>query len=819
MPSLTPLKFAWRQLRADPAQSALVVVGLALGLALCLVAGAFVRGLVWADADAPAPEQLIGFEFRVREPGGRYSEWWDEVPGGALQAALVQAGAPLLASSKQMTTMLVLRADESGAPHRARLPTSLVDPAIVGLFGMRPLRGDLAAALARPEGLVLTVAGAEKLFGTQDVIGRQVSASLLVVDGKEDAVRLTVMALLPDPAVDGVLGDYQALAGFGSAPARTLLEEEGSSWTMTSGKLFARLAPGADADRLTALAQQLLQRQPLPEGMPLPDLLKDGAWWGNLRAMPLTQRALHGAGSPARRLQVFGVVAAAAAVLALAVINFVNLWSVRTLVRQREIGLRKSLGAGAAALAGQFFFEALAVVGLAVGLALLLAWWGSPAFEALMQHRLDVSPLAPEALLAVVALGVVIAALCALPLAAIAMRVSAQASLAGRQHSEGRAARWLRRALTVTQFAGAALLAALAIVVLWQHQHLARLPRGIDVNDRLAFDLPFGSPPARASLLLRQIQAWTEVVQASASSDVPGRAFRQTMSDYTGPDGRRVTLRGGDQISPGYFTLYGVPLLAGRLSADHVAEQGGQAIVLDRAAVARLGFANPQAAVGQVLARPPGGGAPQTIVAVVENVRLEGVRDAAAPHVFQPRVEVGRGVIGVHSRDPARTRERLAAALREAYPDDPPPVLALREQLGRQVESEARIGQLTGFVGLVALGLAAVGLYALAAYSLRLREREIVLRKLHGAGPGAVARLLATEFCGVLVAACVFALPLAAWLAEHYLAGFAERAPMGPFSLWALGAAVALLAVVTALAVARHLRAALALRPLQALRG
>ena len=92
-----------------------------------------------------------------------------------------------------------------------------------------------------------------------------------------------------------------------------------------------------------------------------------------------------------------------------------------------------------------------------------------------------------------------------------------------------------------------------------------------------------------------------------------------------------------------------------------------------------------------------------------------------------------------------------------------------------------------------------------------------MLRKLHGAGPGAVAGLLAREFAGVLGVACLGALPLGAWLSQRYLADFVERAPVGPLSLWVLLATVALLGVVTLLAVARHLRAALALRPLKAL--
>ena len=106
-------------------------------------------------------------------------------------------------------------------------------------------------------------------------------------------------------------------------------------------------------------------------------------------------------------------------------------------------------------------------------------------------------------------------------------------------------------------------------------------------------------------------------------------------------------------------------------------------------------------------------------------------------------------------------------------------MLPVREHQATTMAEDTRIGTLIGVTGALAL-LAAVGLYALAAYTLRLREREIVLRKLHGAGPGAVAWLLTLEFAGVLLATCVVALPVAAAITQGYLSGFVERAPVGP---------------------------------------
>ncbi|MFN3305503.1 MAG: ABC transporter permease, partial [Roseateles sp.] len=153
---------------------------------------------------------------------------------------------------------------------------------------------------------------------------------------------------------------------------------------------------------------------------------------------------LHGAGSAQRRLQLASLATAAAAVLALAVINFVNLWSVRTLQRQREIGLRKSLGAGGPQLAAPFFVEAAVAAGLAGGLGLLLAWWATPWAEVQMQRQFHAPVLSPA-----------MAALTALLCGVIA-----------------------------------AVFAALAFTVLWQAQHAGALPRGFDIEDRVAVDLP-----------------------------------------------------------------------------------------------------------------------------------------------------------------------------------------------------------------------------------------------------------------------------------------------------------------------------------------
>ena len=821
---LTHARFAARQLRGAPGQAAIVILGLALGIALALLSVSFVRDTLWADAGLPEPDRLVTLEWRVRGPGGSHTEWYSDIPAVALYGGLRAADAPVTAMSRALQLDLAMRVETAadGKPRSAKLPTTLADADIETLFGLHAVAGNLAAALAAPEGLALTESGAEKLFGTRQALGRKLTVILPAFEDKAGArnqVTLTVMAVLPDPRHNGLLYRFEALAGFNSPRAKELIQQQGN-WFLGAGLLFARLKPGVTPQALGDLAQHLMDQQPLPSGLPA-DFLKGGGKLAYLRGMAVGDLGLHGAGSARRSLQMGSLLGAAAGVLGLAMINFVNLWSVRTLKRQREIGLRKSLGASAGALALQFFVEALLVSLLSGALGLLLAWWATPALGALLFHGTDHSVLAPEMVAGAALACVLVAAMSALPLAAIALRVRAAESLAGRSHSEGRAGRWLRRGLTVLQFAAAALFAALTIVLVWQNHYTGSLDRGLLVENRLTFDIPDSTPSAKTDALLARMRSWPEVAGAAASDDIPGRNFANWYSDFVGPHGERAGLRTGMDFTPGLLDIYGMRLIAGRLSATHESEVAANGAVIDRSAARLLGFASPEAAIGQTLQVAPvfNNGKPVSVVAVTEDVHLEGARTGHVPVLMMPLKESRGGAATLHSRNPELTRKRLDELLATAFPDDPPQVLSVRDQLGRQYEDDRRQGQLVACVSLIALLLAAVGIYALAAYTLRLREREIVLRKLHGAGQGAVARLLAREFAAVAGLGCLVGLPVAAWLGEAWLSSFIERAPMGPLALGPLLLTVIALAVVTLLAVLRHLRAAFALRPIEALRG
>ncbi len=135
--------------------------------------------------------------------------------------------------------------------------------------------------------------------------------------------------------------------------------------------------------------------------------------------------------------------------------------------------------------------------------------------------------------------------------------------------------------------------------------------------------------------------------------------------------------------------------------------------------------------------------------------------------------------------------------------------------LSANYADDLRLAKLLGLASTVAIAIAAFGIYVLATYSVQRMARQIVLRKLYGAGHAAIAALVGREFARLLALGAAIALPLAALVNARYLAGFVERAPMGA---WPLLAALVLAVLVAALSTLRHTLGALRMAPAHVLR-
>ena len=798
---LLDLRVAARQLRAEPLNAAVLILGLALALATCYLLAVLLGERLSPDPALQEPERIVLIDFHGNMPG-RQEDWFLGAPF-VFKQALQEAQAPVGLLTRIADDTLTLRQGE----RRLRAQVTAADASLVELFNLRPLQGNLKDALSRPDTIALTEALARQLFGKDAALGRVLDVG---------AHRLTVAAILPQPSSLSLLR-AEAFVSFDS-PAAGIDEETRSAWFQINGQVFGRLAHGASAAQVGTLAQTLLDHSPVMQQLPA-DWTAGGRKAAFMRALPITQMPFEGRAGRQRLTVLLALGAVAALLLGLALLNTVNLSSVRTLQRQREIAVRKALGISPARLLLQFAVEAQLSIALAAGVGLLLAWLLLPWAAGALQVPLPDSLLQPLPLAGLGLACALLALLVCLYPAWLAWHMQAAPALQGRQASEGEGGRWLRRVLTTLQFGIALLATTLALLLGAQNRHVLERDLGFQPGGVLTLRMPAGATAQQAEDLHQALRQRPEVLALAWSESVPGNVFMDRNAKFTHQE-RETELRISN-VDADFFGLYKIPVLAGKIDG---VSQGG--LVLDEPATRALGWARPEQALGQTLNFVMTGlNQSQTswqVVAVVPKQLLESTRQAARPHAFLLQTSAqalsgGRGfwVLNLRLRPGSEAPSLLEPLWKRFFPGEPFAVEPAEQVLLAAYQADLRIGQLVSACGLLALALAGFGVYALAAYLVRRHAKEMVMRKLHGASGLQAMRGLLHEFAWLLLSAALLALPLSWWLGEQYLTQFSDRARIGA---WPQTMALVGLLAVTLLAGLRHGLAALAMRPILALR-
>ena len=802
---------ALRGLRSRCGATAVAVGGLMLAQAACLLVALLAIALSEPDPAIPDPERVVVLDFKGNAPG--HATPW-------LTAAPVAFG-PML-KERQVPLDLISRVAFDGIDfsHQGRLQPAyllMADPDLAPLLGLKALQGDLRVALGQRDGIAISTGLLRKLWGElppAQALGRRLHSR-----GKVYTVAAVIANTDPRTPFwepNPMVGDAMAMVGFESQ-GNTWSEDERQALFMANGRVFARLRPGASVEQVGGWMREAFLANPLHAKLPAE--WRQGREAAYFRGVTLTRLPFEGEAN-ALRWQLLGAVAAACALLLmLAAFNALNLQAASLLQRQRETALRRSLGADGRQLLHLWGVEVLLPLLLAAAGALLLAWWLAPAVANWMGLSSAHSLADPLPLPALVGLGLSVAVLWPLTLALpawAALRRAPAPALQGRTASEGPWGRRVRQGLLTLQLGGALLLLSLAGVLAVQQQHLLHADRGFDTRNRLwlgmmvnpefipnmdAFVTALGQHPA--------IQHW------AFSSARPAR-------DAGGPRELHVSASQHQQVlrlttvSPGFFDTYGMTLLAGTPRAG----SGEVQLVIDAKAARLLGFANPQAAVGALLRGGGGflqeGTEQRRVVAVVKAVKMESAREPALPQAFVLS-EAPQWDLTVHGPDLPALRQAIDEIWKAHGPPVPHEIQSADDQRAEVYRQEEQLTATLAAVALLAMGVAMLGAYALVADTLRRRRTELVLRRLHGAGHGAIARQVAAEFAGPLLVAAALGLPLASWLGQHYLAGFVDRVGTAAGLAMPLAAASAVTVLITAVAALRHVRQALALQPIEAL--
>lgn len=808
---LQDFRVGWRLLMREPMWSSVIIVGLAIGFAVCFLLTGFVRYSLSYDSHIPGNEWIYLVKTRFHFPG--IPEQWTERAPLVMRDTISNGALPAVSTVFGAMTVPVRVSDSV-----LSLPITVVDQNFPAVFGIEVRAGSLDTSLNRPDAIALTEESARKLFGSDDVVGRTITIHRRP---------FTVAAVVDDPPITTTAG-YEALVGAASNIWNGGDRDEAfHNWGRLFGRVYIKMEPNVDVGSIEVALQAASDRSPLHTQLP-PELL---AHLGTSKLMDvklvrlsdvyldpdLTATAKsteHG-----NRLALWGLSAIAVVILLLAAINYINLATVRSLRRQREIGVRKVLGASVSRVAAQFIGESVLVTLLSTATGLFLAWWVLPIFAGIMNRRLEgLFTLSSIAIAAVLA--IVVGLLSGIYPAWVAARVRATRALAGRDNQESSGGLWVRRVLTVAQFATAMGLTAVTSAIAWQTWHNLRLDPGFDANTLLVVDIapPFTPSTSNTVAFAAAVAQSPGVGGAALSMEAVGRSFVIQKSPAKRAGGAMITVE-KKGVGVGYFDVHNIALLSGRgftrgRDGDPILQGISDRVVLSATAAKQLGFRAPSEAIGKSV-EMDGTGKGSEVIGVVSDIRHQSAREEPLPVVY--RLSSSTPVLSVRVvGDMAEAQRSIEQLWPSFFPDNVLKMTRAQAFLDARYAEDIRLTQLLMAGTFIAIAVAAFGVYVLAAYSVQRLVRQIIIRKLYGADRMAIIKLAGRELIVALFASAVVCLPLAAIAIQRYLAGFAEPAPIGA---WTLVFAVIASVFVAAAAASRHIAMAVRLRPVEALRA
>ena len=535
-------------------------------------------------------------------------------------------------------------------------------------------------------------------------------------------------------------------------------------------RMLARLRPGLSLD--AARAAMEAEAKHLDETL-RPHYGPNGENPGfRVKLVPLRQEMLGDF-----RTATLILLLAVAAVMLIVCANIANLLLARAVAREKEIAVRRALGASAGRLLRQWMTESAVLVALGATLGFIAAVWGVRVLIALSPATLPASAslkVDARALVFTVALSMLMCAVFGLAPAVAA--TGTNWTMRGSRPKRG-----ITPALIAAEVALSVILLVSAGLLLKSFLSLERVDPGFNPEHVLTMriDLTAARYPdahRRAEFfntVRGQIESLPGVIAAGAVSRLPillgmhvrageGNPFSiegQRWHPGSPSDGSVPQMAHNQTADTGYFRALEIPLLAGRAFTESD-QDTSQPVVIVNEKLARGFF--PKGAIGHriLLGAPQPGANWMTIVGVVGDVKTAGLGYDTMPQFYTPESQDGGSsmamVVRTHS-DPGAIARQATALVHAIDPEQPVyGISTMQDRVSRSLGQPRFETVIVGLFAAAALFLAAIGIFGVVAHSTAQRTREIGIRIALGADSGRVVRhVMLTGLRPVLLGALI----------------------------------------------------------------
>lgn len=793
-----------RNLRRNWNFTAINITGLTLGLACCLLIFFTVRFELSFDKHHVDGERIYRFVNRNKQQGEKGYNVGAPLP---VLAALrndfpeIKNTVTCTYSSKE-ALVTIGQGDKRKKFIDPMNSVSFIDPEYFNIFTYKWLKGSPATSLTNPGSVVLSADQAKKYFGEEDPMGKTIRVS-----NKMDFI---VTGIIENPPATTSF-PFTVMLSFSS------LKEYGANtnwddWQSTygGGQVYLKLPESVSQNQmekqLAAFAKKYRDAKDAAGNDWILQPLDD------IHFSPYTQNY---AGRTISRGMIWSMILVGTFILITACVNFVNLATAQALRRAREVGVRKVLGSTRGQLLRQYFSETGIITLLSVILALIIAQIALPYVSQILNVKSQgvlfiTDPIIMGFLLV---LSILTTVLSGFYPALIVSGYQPILALKGKVGKAGNQQSNLRRGLIVLQFTISQVILIGTIIAYSQMKYFRTLDLGFMRDEIINMQVP-EQKDGKLENLKTKLQDIGGIKAISFSAFTPmSRSNWQTGFTYENDKEMldfEIVMRPADTS---YINTYGLTLLAGRayLPADTMREY-----VVNEAFVKKLGFKNPQDAIGKRLTIG-GSDVKLPIVGVVKNFNTYSLHREIIPCVLTTSRN-NYGTLGIKMSANATPQQlaRIEKAWTETFPEFMFKYTYFDQTLNSFYEKEQQLFSLFRILTGIAIFIGCLGLYGVVAFMAESRTKEMGIRKAIGASALNIFGLFSGDFIKLVIIALLLASPIAWYTMNDWLKDYTYRIEIS----WWIFALAGIMAVVIALITIsfQSVKAAL-MNPVKALRS
>lgn len=788
-------KTAWRNLSKSKTYSAINILGLAAGLSSFIIILLYLNYELSYDKWNPELKKVFRISLRSGEdilpqtPAPLASFLVQNYPDAEAGTSIQPAG----------DFEILLAANNKTIYQKGLI---MVDSSFLKVFPYKLVEGNATTALKQPNAVILCEELSHKLFENTNPMGKPIKV-YNAIDG-------VVTGVMQMPKTPSHL-NAQILM-------RNPYEKQNNFWENYSYQTYIKLKYSISEAKIEDKINRIYYNERLKKGNKSFEAYKKAGQQtalftdavSNIHNFPK-----HGSSN----FTTVSILLILAVLLLLAgAINFSNLAIAKSMVRAKEVGVRKVLGSNRKQLILQFMSEtalqcmiSLCIASLAVYITLPYLNRSFNISLSFWQHD-NVAWIIVQIVLCLL----LVTLLSGLYPSLFLSRFNTTKVLKG-DYSTGKKGMFFRNTLIVVQFMVSAFFIIAILVISSQMQYMQNRDKGFSDAQVMRIEATQQTKEDGFSVAKNDLLSIPGVAYVAKTTNVPGDKNLDTATinfKYAGKEYQMASVK----ISTDYFKTLQVGLVQGRFFTDDYGDQNTHSAIINETAAKKINVPDP---IGKIIYFPNCDNHPIQIVGVVKDFNVQGFEYSVQPVVYTIgnkacRYQSGGAIlVKLNSNHIQQSVAAIEQVWKKIEPDFPIRYSFLDNNFQQLFLSYLRLQKIIIFFAVIAILISVMGLFALTAFFTKQRTKEIGVRKVLGATVTHIATLLSKEFIYLVLLSVFIITPFAWWAMYKWLQTFAYRINI---SWWLFGAAGLLVLIIALITVSfQAIKAAIA-NPVKSLR-